>query len=83
MKRTLGDALARSYWTEWERISSPVLVVRAGNGDVPPTTAQAMTQRLASSRLIEVPGAGHDLHLDRPEEWRAVLTGFLEAVDRA
>ena len=42
-----------------------------------------MTQRLASSRLIEVPGAGHDLHLDRPEEWRAVLTGFLEAVDRA
>jgi pimeloyl-ACP methyl ester carboxylesterase len=83
MKRTLGDALARSYWTEWERISSPVLVVRAGNGDVPATTAQAMTQRLASSRLIEVPGAGHDLHLDRPEEWRAVLTGFLEAVDRA
>ncbi len=60
-----------------------MLIVRAGDGDVPPATAREMTQRLASSRLIEVPGAGHDLHLDRPEEWRAVLTGFLEAVDRA
>ena len=81
MKRTLGEALARSYWDEWERIEAPVLIVRAGEGDVPAETAEEMTRRLATSRLIEIPGAGHDLHLDRPEEWRAVLTGFLDAVD--
>jgi pimeloyl-ACP methyl ester carboxylesterase len=81
MARTLGEALARSYWREWERIRCPVLIVRAGNGDVSPHTAGEMTRRLASAQLIEVPGAGHDLHLDRPDEWRAVLTGFLEAVD--
>jgi pimeloyl-ACP methyl ester carboxylesterase len=80
MTRTLSEALARSYWDEWERIRCPVLIVRAGNGDVPSATAQEMTERLTSSRLIEVPGAGHDIHLDRPDEWRAVLSGFLEAI---
>ena len=83
MKRTLKEALARSYWSEWERIRCPVLIVRAGAGDVPPATAEEMTRRLRSSRVIEVPGAGHDLHLDRPDEWRAVLTGFLEALNHA
>ena len=81
MAKTLKEALARPYWDEWERIRCPVLIVRAGNGDVPRQTAEEMTARLASSRLIEVPGAGHDVHLDSPDEWRAVLTGFLEAVD--
>ncbi len=82
MKQTLSAALARSYWDEWEQIRSPVLIVRAGDGDVTPATAEEMTDRLESSRLIEVPSAGHDLHLDSPDEWRAVLSGFLEAVDR-
>jgi pimeloyl-ACP methyl ester carboxylesterase len=80
MTRTLSEALSRSYWDEWERIRCPVLIVRAGNGDVPSATAQEMTERLTTSRLIEIPGAGHDIHLDRPDEWRAVLTGFLEAL---
>ena len=59
-----------------------MLIVRAGDGDVAEATAEEMTERLASARLIEIPGAGHDLHLDRPDEWRAVLTGFLEAIDQ-
>ena len=80
MTRTLSEALARDYWSEWQRIQCPVLIVRAGNGDVPLATAEEMTERLERSRLIEIPGAGHDIHLDRPDEWRAVLTGFLDAI---
>jgi pimeloyl-ACP methyl ester carboxylesterase len=26
----------------------------------------------------DIPGAGHDLHLDHPAEWQALLLGFLE-----
>jgi pimeloyl-ACP methyl ester carboxylesterase len=77
MIRTLSQAAARSYWGEWERVSCPTLVVRAGNGIVTAADARAMVDRLPHARLVELPGAGHDLHLDRPAEWRSALTEFL------
>jgi pimeloyl-ACP methyl ester carboxylesterase len=81
MTRTLQEALGHDYWDEWERIRCPVLVLRAENGDVSEETAEEMTRRLATARTIEIPRAGHDLHLDSPKEWQAVLGGFLEAID--
>jgi pimeloyl-ACP methyl ester carboxylesterase len=83
MTQTLQEALGRDYWTEWEQIRCPVLVLRAENGDVSEATAEEMTERLPTARTIEIPGAGHDLHLDSPNEWHAVLGGFLEAIDGA
>jgi pimeloyl-ACP methyl ester carboxylesterase len=80
MTRTLSEALARSYWDEWERIQCPVLIVRGAKGDVAQKTAAEMTQRLATAQMLEIAGAGHDVHLDRPKQWRAVLSGFLEAI---
>jgi pimeloyl-ACP methyl ester carboxylesterase len=77
MKRTLLEAASRSYWAEWERISCPTLVVRAGNGIIPAADARAMVDRLPHARLVDIPAAGHDLHLDRPAEWRAALTELL------
>jgi pimeloyl-ACP methyl ester carboxylesterase len=79
MERTLREAVSRSYWREWERIECPVLVVRAGNGTLPAAEAEAMAERLPRARLLEIPDAGHDLHLDRPTEWRTALGGFLGA----
>jgi pimeloyl-ACP methyl ester carboxylesterase len=75
MVRTLRAALAAPSWDEWERIACPALVVRAGNGLVAPETAARMAGR---ARVVELDGAAHDLHLDRPETWRAALTGFLD-----
>jgi pimeloyl-ACP methyl ester carboxylesterase len=75
--RTLTDTVGRSLWGEWESISAPTLIVRAENGDVAPQTAAAMVERLSQAGLVEVPAAGHDLHLDRPHEWRAILSAFL------
>lgn len=82
MMRTLTEALSRSYWSEWDRIQCPVLVLRAGNGDVTRETADEMIERLATAHLIEVEDAGHDIHLDSPDRWRAMLTGFLDGLDR-
>jgi pimeloyl-ACP methyl ester carboxylesterase len=56
------------------------VVVRAGNGSIPATDAQAMVDRLPQARLVELKGAGHDLHLDRPAEWRRALSEFLDAL---
>jgi pimeloyl-ACP methyl ester carboxylesterase len=30
--------------------------------------------------LVEIPDAGHDVHLDQPGEWRAALTRFLRSL---
>jgi pimeloyl-ACP methyl ester carboxylesterase len=80
MVRTLREAASRSHWEDWERISCPTLVVRAGNGPIPPGDGQAMAARGQRARLVELPGAQHDLHLDRPAEWRRVVTEFLDAL---
>jgi len=31
-------------------------------------------------RLVELAGAQHDLHLDRPAEWRRALSDFLDGL---
>lgn len=77
MVRTLQEALSRPYWREWERIRCPTLIVRAGDGLIPAADARAMADRLAHAQLVELPGASHDVHLDRPLEWRAALSWFL------
>jgi pimeloyl-ACP methyl ester carboxylesterase len=41
-----------------------------------------MADSLPAARLVEIPDAGHDLHLERPERWRAVLGEFLATLDR-
>ena len=81
MGETLSEALARSYWDEWERIRSPGADRPRGRRRRRPSDRRGDDQPPRQLAAIEVPGAGHDLHLDSPDEWRAVLTGFLEAVD--
>jgi pimeloyl-ACP methyl ester carboxylesterase len=78
MLRTLREAFVQSGWEEWERISCPSLVVRAGNGILSPADAQAMAARGRQTRLVELAGAEHDLHLDRPADWRRVVTAFVD-----
>jgi pimeloyl-ACP methyl ester carboxylesterase len=83
MVRTLREAASGSHWVQWERIACPTLVVRAGNGPILPEHAQAMAARGQHVHLVELAGAQHDLHLDRPAEWRQVLTEFVSALGSA
>jgi pimeloyl-ACP methyl ester carboxylesterase len=79
MARTLREATRRSYWDEWERISCPVLVVRAGRGELSAADARAMAERGQRVEVVELRDVGHDLHLDSPDEWFAALGRFLDA----
>jgi pimeloyl-ACP methyl ester carboxylesterase len=82
MVRTLREAISQSYWDAWERISCPALVVRAGNGIIHADDARAMVDRGRDATLVELVGAKHDLHLDRPGEWRDAVSVFLDGLDQ-
>ena len=75
MTRTIRQAFGRDYWEEWEAIRCPTLAVRA---EVPKSEFEQMAARLPRLRIVELDGAKHDLHLDRPREWRRALIDFLD-----
>jgi pimeloyl-ACP methyl ester carboxylesterase len=77
----LRQAISAPSWTEWEHIRCPTLVVQAGDGGVDAETAAEMVERLPGVRMVELAGAAHDLHLDQPDEWREILSNFLDSLD--
>ncbi len=83
MERTLRDASLHTYWDDWEGIECPILVVVAEHGIMPSGMGQAMTRRNRRAQLVEIAGATHDLHLDRPDEWNTALERFLGDVGAA
>jgi pimeloyl-ACP methyl ester carboxylesterase len=70
------EASAEACWDEWASVRSPTLVVRAEDGDLSAEDAGRMIETLPRATLVTIPG-GHDIHLDAPEAWRAVLERFL------
>ena len=76
MTAALRDCDRADGWNEWRRIHCPTLVVRAERG-LPPATAERMAGVLPSATVAEVGGAGHDLHLENAEGWRAAIEPFL------
>jgi pimeloyl-ACP methyl ester carboxylesterase len=82
MARTSREAICCSYWHEWEQIRCPVLVVGAGAQEsyIEPVTAARMLELKPEMKLVWLEGAKHDLHLDRPAEWREALTAFLDSL---
>jgi pimeloyl-ACP methyl ester carboxylesterase len=77
----LEAAETRSYWDEWASIRCPTLVIRGEHGTLRVGEARRMTE-FQHTRLIEIPGAGHDVHLENPAAWRAAVERFLDPQSR-
>ncbi len=62
------------------QIDRPALVI-AGSEDtlIPASEAALLHERLPSSRLVTIPGAGHLSSLEAPDEFSAALAAFLSA----
>jgi pimeloyl-ACP methyl ester carboxylesterase len=80
MVAALDEVSRTSYWDEWAAIGCPICVVRAAGGD-DSTEYSRMIELQPAARLVEIEDAGHDLHLDQPERWRAALGRFLAELD--
>jgi 2-(acetamidomethylene)succinate hydrolase len=61
-------------------ISSPVLLIHGdleAGGMVTPEDAAAFEDRLANAASVRIPGAGHTLHRERPDDFLGVALPFL------
>lgn len=82
--RTLRGEQARHSPEELAATGVPVLFV-AGEDDAlfPPRAIRAVHARVAGSRYVEIPGAGHSAYFEAPAQFNRAVLDFLEAVTGA
>jgi 2-succinyl-6-hydroxy-2,4-cyclohexadiene-1-carboxylate synthase len=76
--RGLGTGSQPSFWAELGRIAVPTLLVTGRRDRKFDALAEAMAERLPGARRSRIAGAGHAVHLERPNAWLAVVSAFLK-----
>lgn len=82
MVRSVLELSQRSYRREWHQVRCPTLVVLAESGIFSSGQAREMTRTRPGTVVVNVPGAGHDVHLEKPEMVRIAVMDFLEGAVR-
>ncbi|MET0424647.1 MAG: alpha/beta hydrolase [Actinoplanes sp.] len=78
MGAAIRPVAATARWAEWERLTTPTLLIQGENGKNDPAEVRRMLTR-PGVRDVVVAGAGHDVHLDRPAETAQLVAAFLSA----
>lgn len=74
---TVTTQRARNYWTDWDRISSPALLIRGGTSkELRPRIVAAMRRRNPSVKFTEIPDVGHNIPMDAPTDLAEALRTF-------
>ena len=68
---------ACGWWDAWSSIRCPTLIVRGEHG-LAGEMAQTMAAQVRDAAVATVRGAGHDVHLEDPGEWRRIVQPFLD-----
>jgi pimeloyl-ACP methyl ester carboxylesterase len=58
----------------------PALLLEAGNSVTPPGQMREMAETGHRVTYVHVPGAGHLIHDDAPEEYRRAVEAFLTSL---
>ncbi|MFF6790409.1 alpha/beta fold hydrolase [Streptomyces filamentosus] len=77
---SLAENATRAWWEEWDGIDVPLLSVLGQHGIIGAEQWDAMARRQPGLRGVCLPGAGHDVHLERPEEVYGAVSAFLSEV---
>jgi pimeloyl-ACP methyl ester carboxylesterase len=68
----------RDYWSQWQAVHAPVLLIEAGDSVVPSGQMTRMAELAGDrARYLRVTGAGHLVHDDAPEDYRRAVEDFL------
>jgi pimeloyl-ACP methyl ester carboxylesterase len=66
-------------WPDIGQVSCPMLVIRGGRSDVvSDEVIQAMSTANPHLERVDIPDAGHDVHLDNASAFNHELAAFLE-----
>lgn len=77
-----GAPDAAAQWAALRQVACPTLVIRGAESEaLSAHAAGRMIQELPRGRLIDIPGAGHDVHIDQPEALIAAVVGFLATAE--
>jgi pimeloyl-ACP methyl ester carboxylesterase len=79
MLRAMEPIFEREAWQEWEDVTQPTLLVLGESGTIDPARIERMVAMRPQTRLVTIGGAGHDVHLDQPQEWLKTLDTFLDS----
>ena len=73
-----GEWGTRDFWTQWQAVRAPVLLIEAGDSVAPPGQMERMREIASGpTTYVRVLGAGHLVHDDAPERYREVVEEFL------
>lgn len=75
--RGMGTGALPSYWEALPGVRCPVLVLVGALDRKFAAIGARMAALLPDARLVEVGGAGHTIHLERPETWLGAVVPFL------
>lgn len=67
-----------AHWEELAQVRCPTLVLRGLDGELGRAEAQEMVRVLPRGQYAEVADAGHLVHFDQPDGWRAAVEPFLQ-----
>ena len=77
--RTWGTGSMTPLWDRVASISRPVLLLTGAADRKFSELARVLAVRLPDAVHVEVPDAGHAVHLERPREVAAAVLGYLQA----
>jgi len=67
----------RHFWSEWDAVEAPTLLIEGASGITPPGQMAEMHARKPSSSYVLVPDSAHLVHDEQPQRYREVVSGFL------
>jgi len=73
----------RDYWSQWQAVRVPALLLEAGNSVTPPGQMVQMSKTNYPTTYLRVPQAGHLLHDEAPQVYRQAVASFFSQIGRA
>lgn len=73
----MGTGAQPSWWDELEKLPHEVLLITGSLDQKFCEIAKMMKIKIKNCRWINVEGCGHAIHVEKPEKFGTIVSGFL------